>query len=148
MVQWVKIGGRERPISFGYEVGYAYEMATGGNYNELIMQIAAEITAAGQAMSDNDLNRVAVAMRVRPLTDVVYHGLKYAHRREQIEIDFEPEDVAGWLFRDQAAIQACVSALFESLPRPGESDDESAKKKTVTSRSASTGKGYSQRQRL
>lgn len=147
MAQWVKIGGRERPISFGYEVGYAYEMATGANYNELIMQIAAEITAAGQAMSDNDLNRVAVAMRVKPLTDVVYYGLKYAHRQERIDIDFEPEDVAGWLFRDQSAIQACVTALFESLPKPGESDDVPAKKKTVTSRSVSTGKGYSKQRR-
>ena len=146
MVQWVKIGGKERPLAFGYSVAYAYESQTGGNYNELIFKVAGEMEAAGQAMSDNDLVRVATAMHVKPLTDLVYFGLKYAHRRDGVEIDFEAEDVADWLFSDQNAMQSCVVALFDSLPRPS-ADGESApaaKKKTV-SRPGSTGKGLSKR---
>lgn len=146
MVQWVKIGGKERPLAFGYSVAYAYESQTGGNYNELIFKVAGEMEAAGQAMSDNDLVRVATAMHVKPLTDLVFFGLKYAHRREGIEIDFEAEDVAEWLFSDQNAMQSCVVALFDSLPRPS-ADGESvpdAKKKTVA-RPGSTGKGLSKR---
>lgn len=133
-------------MAFGYSVAYAYESQTGGNYNELIFKVAGEMEAAGQAMSDNDLVRVATAMHVKPLTDLVYFGLKYAHRREGIEIDFEAEDVADWLFSDQNAMQSCVVALFDSLPRPS-ADGESApaaKKKTV-SRPGSTGKGLSKR---
>lgn len=145
MVHYIKLGGKERPLSFGYEVGYSYESATGANYNELIYKIASEITKAGEAMNDNDLGRVAAAMSVKPMTDVVYFGLKHAHRREGIEVDFDVERVAGWLFGDQAAMQACVTALFESLPRPGEGDAD-AKKKT-TARPGSTGKGLSKRLR-
>lgn len=145
MVHYIKIGGKERPLSFGYEVGYSYESATGGNYNELIYKIASEITKAGEAMSENDLGRVAAAMSIKPMTDVVYFGLKHAHRHEGVEIDFDVETVAGWLFGSQAAMQACVTALFESLPKPGEGDTD-AKKKTVA-RPGSTGKGLSKRLR-
>lgn len=146
MTTWVKIGGKERPLAFGYAVAYAYESQTGGNYNELIFKVAGEMEQAGQAMNDGDLIRVATALHVKPLTDLVFFGLKYAHRREGLEINFEVEDVAEWLFTDQAAMQACVVALFDSLPRPDGQEGDTAKKKPV-SRPGSTGKGLSKRLR-
>lgn len=146
MINWIKLGGQERPLAFGYAVAYAYETQTGGNYNELIFRVASEMEQAGKALSDNDLIRVATAVHVRPLTDLVFFGLKYAHRKEGIEIDFEPEDVAEWLFTDQEAMQACVTAMFDSLPRP---DKDEPKKKAVTEvrPRESTFKTLSKRQR-
>lgn len=146
MVNYIKIGGKERPMAFGYAVAYAYETQTGGNYNELIFQVAGEIDQVSNAVSDNDMKGVATAMHIKPLTDLVFFGLKYAHRKEGVEIDFEPEDVAEWLFMDQRAMQDCVTALFESLPKPSGESDASAKKK-MTARPGSTGKGLSKRLR-
>lgn len=147
MTHWIRLGGTERPIAFGYEVAYAYEAATGGNYNALIFRIAEEMTTAAQAMSEQDLMAVAAAVSVKPMTDVVYHGLKYAHRREHLEIDFEVEDVAAWLFSDQTAMQVCVQALFDSLPRPDGADGGGAKKKRPGHRKGSTGRNLSKQPR-
>lgn len=146
MTTWVKLGGVERPLSFGYAVAYAYESQTGGNYNELLFKVAGEMDQAGQAVVDNDMVRVATAMHVKPLTDLVYFGLKYAHRKEGVDVDFEVEDVAEWLFSDQAAMTACITALFDSLPKP--TGEDAAKKKalaTTTARPGSTGKALSKR---
>lgn len=138
------MGGKERPLAFGYEVAYAYEADTGGNYNALIYKIAEEMTKAANAMGENDLMAVASAVSVKPITDVVYHGLKYAHRRADLETDFEAEDVAEWLFSNPAAMQACVQALFDSLPRP-EGSDVGTKKKTSARPNESTGRNLSRR---
>jgi hypothetical protein len=143
MVNYISIGGKERPLAFGYAVAYAYESQTGGNYNELIFRVATEMEQAGQALNDNDLVRVATSMHIKPITDLVFFGMKYAHRKEGVDIDFEAEDVAEWLFSDQKAMEACVTALFESLPKPsGESSDA---KKKMTARPGSTGKALSKR---
>jgi hypothetical protein len=150
MVNYIKIGGKERPLAFGYAVAYAYESQTGGNYNELLFQVAGEIDqvrlGAAEAKTDRDIIDAASAMHIKPITDLVLFGLKYAHRKEGVEIDFEPEDVAEWLFTDQKAMQDCVTALFESLPKPSGEIDTSAKKK-MTARPGSTGKGLSKRLR-
>lgn len=149
MVNWIEIGGKERPVAFGYAVAYAYETQTGGNYNELIYTVAGEMEQAGRAINNNDLNGVATAVHVKPLTDLVFFGLKYAHRKEGVAIDFEAEDVAEWLFSDQAAITACVTALFESLPQPKSEDaaQPSAAKKKQVARPGSTGKALSKPRR-
>ncbi len=148
MVHYIKIGGKERPVSFGYEVGYSYEMETDGNYNALVYKIVDGAFAAREALSANDLARASGTVGVKPLSDVVYFGMKHAHRQEGLEIDFSVEDVAGWIFGSQKTIQACITALMESLPRPSEDDapDVVAKKKIVA-RPGSTGKGLSKRLR-
>lgn len=146
MITWVKMGGKERPIAFGHAVAYGYEAQTGGNYNELLFRVASEMDMAGQAVNDNDLARIATAVSIKPLTDLVFFGLKYAHRKEGLEIDFEVEDVAEWIFGNQTAMQQCVVALFESLPKPDGNEAATAKKKTVA-RPGSTGKGLSKRLR-
>jgi hypothetical protein len=147
MVNYISIGGKERPLAFGHAVAYHYETFTGGNYNELLITVGRELEAAGQAVQDDDLVRVATAMHVKPLTDLVFAGMKYAHRKEGIEIDFDAEDVAEWLFGDSEAISQCIAALMESTAK---TKPEDAKKKIVpgtTARPGSTGKALSKRLR-
>jgi len=67
----------------------------------------------------------------------VYYGMLYAHRKEKIAIDFEPADVAGWIFDDPEAMAACVRLLMESLPPGGEK--KTTPGPAAPSRSESTG---------
>lgn len=149
MTTYIRIGGKERPVSFGYSVAYTYESRTGGNYNALIMQIAQEVQAAGEAVSDNDLGRVATAMHVKPIADLVFFGMAHAHRKEGLEVDFEPEDVADWIFGDQNAMTQCMAAFFDSLPKAegGGVGGDSLKKKQQGPRPKLTGTASSKRQR-
>ena len=144
MVTWIKLGGKERPIAFGHAVAYSYETQTGGNYNELLIKVGGELDAAGKAVQDDDMARVATAMHVKPLTDLVFAGLRYAHRKEGVEIDFEADDVAEWIFSDGEAMNQCITALFESLPK---AEPTAKKKPLMSARPGSTGKGLSKRLR-
>lgn len=144
MTRWINIGGQDRPLEFSYAVAYDYESDTGGNYNELVFKVAKEAEAVSLAVASGDLMAIASAMSVKPIADLAYFGLLYAHRNHGITVDFTPRDVAGWLFGDRAAMQAVMITLFESLPKPGE--DEGAKKKPTAakgSRIESTGKTLS-----
>ena len=169
MITWIRIGGKQRPVCFGYQVAYDYEFNTGRNYNELLVRVsemffqsAAAVTGPDGAV-DMEIDEVAILLSeerkkavaqfsVMPLTDLVYYGMLYACRREGIEIDFEAADVAEWVFGDQDAMQACLKLLMDALPQNRQAAD--AKKKTIspgqppTARpSESTGRNSSKRPR-
>jgi hypothetical protein len=149
MVNWIKIGGVERPAVFGYEVAYSYEMATGGNYNQLLFSIAGQVEESRAGADAGDMLRAASALQVKPITDLVFFGLKYGYRKEGMTIDFEVDDVAEWIFTDMSVLQQCITAIFESLPKPKSEDDEqpAAAKKKTPARPGSTGKALSKPQR-
>lgn len=132
MTTWVKLGGKERPLSFGYEVGYHYETQTGGNYNEIVFEILADWERMANALHAGDTMGVAKALRIKPFADLVFFALAHEHRNRGIDIDFDAGTVAGWMFGNQAAMQTCVTALMDSLPRP---DGDDAKKKPTASKS-------------
>lgn len=143
MITYIRIGGKQRPVCFGHQVAYDYEFNTGRNYNALLMgvsdmmfQSAAAITGPDGA-ADMEIDEVAILLNedrkraitnfsVVPLTDLVYHGMVYAHRREGIPLDFEASEVAGWVFDDHQAMTDCLRLMMESLPKTDE-----AKKKTM-----------------
>lgn len=151
MITYIQIGGKRRPVAFGYAVAYDYELNTGRNYNDLMvrvsemMMIAAqikqdvspgemEIDEAVAIMTNEKTRRAMGAFSVVPMTDATYHGMLYAHRREGLAVDFEASDVAGWLFGDKKAMAACMKLLVDSLPKQGDEEDPApseAKKKTA-----------------
>lgn len=168
MITWIRIGGKERPVCFGYQVAYDYEFNTGRNYNELLVKVSDMMFQSAAAVVGNDgavdmeIDEVAILLSeerkkavsqfsVVPLTDLVYYGMLYAHRREGLETDFEPADVAEWVFSDQEAMGACMRLLMESLNQNRQ--DADAKKKTIAPGgvtahpSASTGRNYSKPRR-
>ena len=162
MITYIKIGGKRRPISFGYQVSYDYEVNTGRNYNALLMAVSDMFTRSAIAMSGNesdageqdiedvanfigDERRKAInEFAVVPLTDLVFYGMLYAHRKEGIEIDFEPADVADWVFSDPAAMSACLRLLMDASASQTDKA-ESAKKNAMGPSKQSTGKGSSRR---
>lgn len=159
MIQYIRIGGQDRPVAFGHKVSYDYEINTGKSYNELLLRVGetlnasaalvpgqskdlVDIEVAASVLTDPEKRRAVAAFSVVPLTDLVYYGMVYAHRKERIPLDFEAADVAEWLFGDFVAMGVVVRLLFDSLPDraprvPGENDI--GKKKTMSHRPASTG---------
>lgn len=148
MIHWIKLGGEERPVCFGYEVARSYELDTGGNYNELLFTIANETQQSFEAYQTGNIAGAVAARRVGPISDLVFAGLKYAYRKEGFVIDFDADDVAGWLFGDTTAMERCITAVFESMPQPkseeGQQQPAASKKKTIA-RPGSTGKALSKR---
>lgn len=144
MIDYIKIGGKERPIAFGHRVAYNYEVTTGNNYNALVLQVADMITRSASAISGinpqqmeledaaamlhSSGRKAAESFSIVPLTKLTFVGLQYAHRKEGVTVDFEEEDVAEWLFDDSEAMQAVFVCLFESLPKADQSEGSEKKK--------------------
>lgn len=163
MITYIKIGGKRRPIAFGYQVSYDYEINTGRNYNALLVAVsdmfarsatamtgnesdadAQEIEDVAQFMSD-ERRKAVTEFSVVPLTDLVFYGMLYAHRKERIEVDFEAADVADWIFSDREAMTACLRLLMDASPAKANDDDAAAKKNGMGPSKASIGKGSSRR---
>jgi hypothetical protein len=155
MVNWIKLGGKERPLSVGYEVAKTYEIKTGGNYNAIVVQFVREVRAAAGLFDNNTpIEEVGLsflsALSVTPISSLVYYGLLHGHRREGLNVDFSEDDVIYWIFEDHEALAECIKVLSESLIQrkageQGESDE--TKKKPETAYPKSTGKTLSKRQR-
>lgn len=162
MITYIKIGGRQRPIAFGYKVAYDYEINTGKSYNELLMavsdmflQSAAAMTGSETGAEQQDLEDVVQFMgeerrralsqfSIVPLTNLVYYGMLYAHRKEGLDIDFEASDVAEWIFSDRAAMTSCLRILMDASPSNG-ADDSASKKNKMGPSIQSTGARLSKR---
>lgn len=167
MITYIRIGGKQRPVCFGHQVAYDYEFNTGRNYNALLMAVSEMMFQSAVAVAGNDgaadmeIDDVAILMSeerkkaitqfsVVPLTDLVYYGMLYAHRREGLEVTFEASQVAGWVFDDRETMTACLRLMMESLPQ--NKTDADAKKKTAKPAAAasprlSTGNHSSKRPR-
>ena len=126
-MMYIKIGGKERPIHFGNEVAYSFQLRTGKKYlaevNDVLVKDLAPIAAE---MGTDDTSVDAVNMDVVRLTDLTFGALAYAHRVEKLPVDFEPDDVGGWLLNDMEALSAVVALLIDSIPM--QAPDEGRKK--------------------
>jgi len=65
------------------------------------------------------------------LTDLTLGALASAHRVEKLSVDFEPDDVGGWLLNDMEALSAVVALLIDSIPM--QAPDEGKKKPQASS---------------
>jgi len=162
MIAHINIGGKRRPVAFGHEVAYDYEVNTGRNYNDLMLRVFdmlalsaqmapiadattadMEVDAAVALITQPESRRRVETFSVVPFTDITYFGMLYAHRREGVEVDFEASDVAEWLFGDSKAMSACMRILVDSLPKNTATEEPGEAKKKPAPSARPTGKASS-----
>lgn len=114
MTHFIELGGKERPVCFSQALGYEYERTMNRSYLRDLEALFSQIAQVGQAMGTDDIGEAAANMSVVALVDLVYCALRLGHRRERIEIDFDPYDVADWVLPDQAAIKQLTVWLVEA----------------------------------
>lgn len=135
---YINIGGEERPIHFGNEVAYSFQIKTGKKYlaevNDLLTKDLAPIAAE---MGTDDAGVAAVQMDIVRLTDLAFGALSYAHRHEKKPVNFDAEDVAGWLLGDMNALSTVVALLIDSIPM--QTPDEATKKNMIPQESGPNG---------
>lgn len=134
------MGGAERPVHFSNKIAYEYEKTTGRKYLADVITVFRQIETNAKN-PDQEIEQALANISVVLLVDLVLVALKYAYRKEGIQIDFQAEDVSEWLLSDSGALGAVIGAIFESLPQP-EQDDDAKKKRTIqaTKTLKSTGK--------
>lgn len=124
---YIQIGGKDRPIHFGNEVAYSFQLRTGKKYLvEVNDVLTKDLAPVAHELGTDDTSVAAMAMDVVRLTDLTFGALAYAHRHEKIPVDFEPDDVGGWLLNDMNALSSVVALLIDSIPM--QAPDEGKKK--------------------
>jgi len=96
MKQYINLGGKERPILFGFAGLYEYEQGTGR-----------------KALTDfADLQ--SGEMSVSTIVDLTYYGLTAGARSSNQNVDFTQYDVAGWI-SEPGIIEKVMTAFAQSF---------------------------------
>lgn len=101
MTQQIEIGGKQRPVRFGFAGLYEYEQQTG---RKALSDFAS--LSAG-------LENVSITL----IVDLVYYGLVCGHRKDGANVDFDKFDVAEWIGNDQGVLQTVMQAFADSFPQ-------------------------------
>jgi len=105
-MQYIKIGGRERPILFGMAALYHYEQRTGRKALSDFSKMSAN--------PEDETEGISLLF----LVDLIYSGLAAGARKEVpgSVLPFQPEDVAEWVGDDFALIEQVMTIFAESFP--------------------------------
>lgn len=133
----VHIGGVERPFHFSNKAAYQYELNTGRRYTSDLMRLFEEI---GRVVSATQSSEGAAAQVTISLwADFAYAGFAYAHRKAGRTLDFDVDDLAGWMLDDDRATNVICEIIIRSvtnLDAEAVNNEAGAKKKTVRPRAA------------
>lgn len=111
MIKEINIGGKLRPVSYGFNALAMFQSMTGLTLTEL-----------------NGID--SSKMTLTAMIQFAYCGLKDGARKAKQEFNYSTEDVADWLDDDSASFIALFSEFVQSqAPQDGKSSAGSDKKK-------------------
>lgn len=112
MTEHIEIGGKQRPVRFGWPALLEYEKRTGGNALADFQQMAEGLQGAS----------------VTTMVNLVLCGLAAGYRSERIQVDFDEYDVADWIGADFQSIFEQITTLFVQSFEQGNGQAGPAKK--------------------
>ena len=111
MTEYVNIGGKQRPLRFGFAGLMEYEKRTARN-----------------ALSDfNGQKELSVTMMV----DLVFCGVVSGYMSQKMAVDFDENDVAEWLTDDPSVFASIMDLMERSSNNMGNAKAGPAKKATA-----------------
>lgn len=122
MTNYIEVGGKKRPVRFGWAGLLEYEQQTGRR------------ALADFASFQNGIENISITIMV----DLVYYGLCAGHRQSGVNVDFDKFDVADWIGKDQSVFVAVMEAFTDSFDRVDVGNARKGSPKTATP-SKSTG---------
>lgn len=116
MTNIIEIGGKKRPVRFGWSGLLEYEQQTGRK------------ALADFASFQNGIENVSIEVMV----DLVYYGLTAGHRKAGANVDFDKFDVADWIGEDQGILATVMEAFTASFEQGGKGNAPKGKPKAAT----------------
>jgi hypothetical protein len=97
MVKYVNLGGRPRPVSFGFGALYQFETNTGTAIGTVFEKLAGG------------------SLEVTVVLNLILAGLECGARRERLEIAYSQAEVADWLDTNPEAVTEILEAFTASF---------------------------------
>lgn len=116
MTNVIDIGGKKRPVRFGWAGLLEYEQQTG-------RKALADFASFQQGIQN---------VSIQVMVDLVYYGLTAGHRKADVNVDFDKLDVADWIGEDQGVLAIVMEAFTSSFERGGEGNAMKGKPKAAT----------------
>jgi len=98
MMDYVKIGGTDRPVKFGWN--------------------ALRIYTREAKIPFMDIGNLFDSMDLDKLTILTYAGLVHGARTEKKDVDFTLDDVGDWLGEDFDVVSKFLEIFTEQMPQP------------------------------
>ena len=92
------LGGKPRPIHFGWGALYQYE------------------SQSGRSPIDDFARVQTGSVSITMLVNLLYCGFVCGYRAQNMEIDFDEFTVAGWIDEDPSIVQRGMDILAASFP--------------------------------
>lgn len=109
MTEQIEIGGKLRPVRFGWAGLLEYEQQTG-------RKALADFAEFGKALADFTEFGNAGGVSVTVMTDLVFYGLLCGHRTEKVAVEFDKYDVADWIGEQPEILERIMSTFTKSFP--------------------------------
>lgn len=100
MIKHVEIGGKSRPVKFGFAA---------------LMEFTED-----NGYKISDLDNLGESMKLKDALYLVWCGLKHGARVEKISFDFSIEDVADWLDESPEAMEKVLNVFGDSFSSSNE----------------------------
>ena len=110
MVQFIKIGGTNHPVSFSVFVQVLYQR----NFKRSMAGDTQRFAVAMQALTTGDLS----SQFVEELVNIAYVGIENGYQSKDQPMPLSYKELADALLNDANAITQITVAYIESLPNP------------------------------
>jgi hypothetical protein len=103
-MDFIEIGGRKRPVRYGWNALAEFGKLTGIGLNDI-----AFVEKEGQTY---------LSMQFADLLSLIYVGLKYGARKEGEKVDFTVEDIGDWMDNeDVSKMHEFINLFVEQMPK-------------------------------
>jgi len=131
-IQYISLGGKERPVCFSHALAYHYELTTGKSYLRDLDALFQEMVQVAAGANTDNVAVAAQNMSVVRLVDIIHAALTLGARQDRINVEFDQYQVADWLMSDRDAVGILASMLVDANIDPGAKQDEDEKKRMRT----------------
>lgn len=129
MLNYIHLGGQDRPITFAYSTAYEYELQTGKSYEKDVAELAGQIIVAGASIGTDDVATAVAQISMVKYIDIAFAALRAGHLKAKIPVTFTVHDVADWFGDDKQKAgqftEMLLSANFNLKPDQSPGDSES-----------------------
>ena len=112
MIQYIHLGGQDRPITFAYSTAYEYELQTGKSYEKDVAELAGQLIVAGASIGTDDVATAVGQISMVKYIDIAFAALRAGHLKAKTPITFTVHDVADWFGDDKQKAAQFTEMLF------------------------------------
>jgi len=122
-MEYVHLGGEDRPIAFGFRMQYIHENAYSRSFVGDLQQMAQLATVHKMGTGERSTTHLSI------LAEVIHSALSAGHQQAKVPFSASVFELVCWLDETPDVIGWIVERIFNAMPQAKKEEEEPAKKK-------------------